>query len=384
MKLIHTSDWHLGRLFYGVHLTEDQAHVLDQLITVIRETKADVLLVSGDIYDRAVPPPEAVKLLDEVLSRIVLGLRVPVILITGNHDSPDRLGFGWQLLAQQGLHIRGSVSASIDPVIVSDAAGPVYIYPIPYAEPAIVRQQLGRDTIHDHEAAMQSLIEGVWSQHPPGARSVLIAHAFVAGGEASESERPLSIGGSGLVPAACFEGFHYVALGHLHRPQLVGCASVNYAGSLLKYSFAEANQTKSVSLVQLDAQGHCQVERIPLTPRRDVRRLEGSLADILKGPRAGENPEDYIMVTLLDKGAILDAMGQIRKVYPNALHLERPVLDGGGQRPASRVDHRVMDEVELFSQFFAQVTDDELTEEQKSAYVDLVRELRQHQREVRI
>jgi exonuclease SbcD len=382
MKFIHTSDWHLGRLFYGVHLTEDQAHVLEQLMALIKDAKAEALLVSGDIYDRAVPPPDAVKLLDEVLSRIVKGLKTPVILIAGNHDSPDRLGFGSQLLAGVGLYVQGSLSTETSPVVIHDEAGPLCIYAIPYAEPALVRQQLAREDIHDHEAAMRALVERVRLVHPPGARSILMTHAFVAGGEESESERPLSVGGASTVNADCFEGFHYVALGHLHRPQSAGSETVNYSGSLLKYSFSETAHTKSVSLVEMDAEGRCTVERIPLTPRRDVRRIEGALADILNGPQAGESREDYVMVTLLDKGAILDAMGQIREVYPNALHIERPTWGAGGEFQGPRVDHRQMDEVELFGQFFSQVAGNDLSEEQRSAFAAIVNTMRQREREV--
>jgi exonuclease SbcD len=208
-----------------------------------------------------------------------------------------------------------------------------------------------------------------------------MTHAFVVGGEQSESERPLSVGGAGTVSADCFEGFHYVALGHLHRPQSLGSEKINYSGSLLKYSFSESSHTKSVSVVEMNAEGRCTVERVALTPRRDVRCITGSLADILKGPEAGESPEDYVMVTLDDQGPILDAMGQIREVYPNALHLERAALAVGGELPGARVDHRKMDDVELFAQFFAQVTGGDLTEEQTSAFSSIVGLMRRQERE---
>jgi exonuclease SbcD len=381
MRFVHTSDWHLGRLFHAVHLTEDQAHVLDQFVALITEAKPDAVLVSGDVYDRAVPPPEAVALLDEVLSRIVVGLKVPMVVIAGNHDSPQRLGFGSQLLAQPGLYMRGTISAQVAPIIVSDDAGPVHIYALPYAEPAVVRQQLVCDTIQDHEAAMRALVEAVWQMHPSGQRAILMAHAFVAGGHESESERPLAVGGAGTVSADCFAGFHYVALGHLHGPQSVGSPIINYSGSLLKYSFSEVNQAKSVGLVEMDAHGHCSVERISLTPRRDTRCIEGYLADILKGPKTGESREDYVLVRLLDTGAILDAMGQIRKVYPNALHIERPGLTAGGEMHGPRLDHRQMDEAELFAQFFSQVTGEPLTEEQRSSFASVVDAMRRSERE---
>jgi exonuclease SbcD len=382
MRFVHTADWHLGRLFHGVHLTEDQAHILEQFVAFVKDGKPDVLLIAGDIYDRAVPPPEAVGLLDDFLSRLVLGLKVPVVLIAGNHDSPHRLGFGARLLAGQRLHIFGSFSEEIAPVIIEDEAGPVYIYGVPYAEPPVIREYLRCDTVQDHDSAMVALINRLRRVHPEGRRSVLVAHTFVGGGLECESERPLSVGGTGAVDCACFEGFDYVALGHLHRPQTAGKDSIQYAGSLLKYSFSEANHTKSVSLVELDGKGHCRVEKISLTPHRDVRCIEGHLVDILKGPKSGENPQDYLMVTLLDTGAILDAIGKLREVYPNVLHIERPGLMTGGDMHGTHTDHRKMDDTELFASFFFQATGEHLTEEQRSAYASVVNATRQREREV--
>jgi DNA repair protein SbcD/Mre11 len=381
MRFVHTADWHLGRLFHGVNLTEDQAHILDQFVALVKDCKPDAILIAGDIYDRAVPPPEAVGLLDDVLSRLILGLKVPVILIAGNHDSPHRLGFGSRLLAGQRLHIFGSFFEEMKPVIIEDHAGPVYIYGVPYAEPPVVREYLQCESIQNHDAAMVALVDRLRRVHPAGRRSVLVAHTFVVGGLECESERPLSVGGAGAVDCARFEGIDYVALGHLHRPQSVKKDSIQYSGSLLKYSFSEANHTKSVSLVEMDAKGHCRVENISLTPHREVRGLEGHLADILKGPQAGENSQDYLMVTLLDTGAILDAIGKLRDVYPNVLHIQRPGLTAGGEMHGTRADHRTMNDTELFASFFFQATAEALTEEQGAAYTAVVNAMRQRERE---
>jgi exonuclease SbcD len=229
---------------------------------------------------------------------------------------------------------------------------------------------------------MLTLIGRIHQVHPEGKRSVLLAHTFVVGGLECESERPLSVGGAGAVACTFFEGFDYVALGHLHRPQTAGRDSIQYSGSLLKYSFSEANHSKSVSLVEMDAQGRCRVERTSLTVRRDVRCIEGYLADILTGPKSGENPQDYLMVRLLDTGAILDAIGKLREVYPNVLHIERPDLMAGGEMHGSRADHLKMNDTELFASFFLQATGEHLTEEQKSAFTLAVNALRQREREV--
>jgi exonuclease SbcD len=381
MRFIHTADWHLGRIFHGVHLTEDQAYVLNQFVDLVRERKPDAVLISGDVYDRAVPPPEAVALLDDVLSRIVLDLKVKVILIAGNHDSPDRLGFGSRLLAGQGLHVIGSLTAEPFGITLQDEYGPVEVFALPYAEPSIVRERLGDESIIDHNSAMSALVKRALKVHHRRARSVLLAHAFVAGSEESESERPLSIGGTSAVDRPVFEDFQYVALGHLHRPQQAGNELIRYSGSLLKYSFSESGHDKSVNIVDLDAPGECRVEKISLSPRRDVRCVEGLLDDILQRARDDKNGDDYLMVTLLDKGPILNVMGKLREVYPNVLDLERPVLMASGQIGSGSIDHRKMQDIELFSSFFSQVTSEDLTEEQSMAYTKSVDALHQQERE---
>jgi DNA repair protein SbcD/Mre11 len=382
MRFIHTADWHLGRLFHGVHLTDDQAYALDQLVGLAKEARVDAVLIAGDIYDRAIPPPEAVQLLDEVISRLVVNHHVPIVMIGGNHDSPDRLGFASKVLAGQRLHIFGPLSSEVNAVMLEDKAGPICVYAVPYAEPAVVRGQLASESVRDHNSAMQALLARIRQHQSVGRRTILVAHAFVIGGEECESERPLSVGGADAVDVTGFAGFDYVALGHLHRPQMVGHDHIQYAGSLLKYSFSEANHSKSVNLVDMGPDGQCTVERIRLSTRRDVRCLEGYLADLLQGPHAGENRDDYLMVSLLDTGAILDAPGKLRAVYPNVLNLERAILAGTRQIHTSRGDHRRMNDAELFAAFFHEVTGTALTGEQTSEYAAVVDAMRQHEREV--
>lgn len=381
MKILHTSDWHLGRIFHGVHLTGEQSYILDQFVRLAGDTKPDVILIAGDVYDRSVPPAEAVKLLDQVLSKILIDYGIPIIMIAGNHDSPERLGFGNRLLARQGLHLAGQ-PANLAPVVINDAYGPVYFCPLPFAEPSVVRECLADPGVSDHDRAMLSLVNYITKSIPKGARTVAVAHAFVAGGEGSESERPLSVGGSGAVEAACFQPFHYTALGHLHRPQNAGGGRIRYAGSLMKYSFSETAHKKSATLVEMDEAGNVTVEEIPLTPRRDLRCLDGFLNEILEGPQNGECREDYLMVTLRDTGAVLDAIGKLREVYPNVLHIERPHLTDGGDLRGPGGDHRRLAEMDLFASFFEQVTGDPLTQEQAESFTDTVEALYRQEREV--
>jgi exonuclease SbcD len=426
MRLIHTADWHLGRVLHGVHLTEDQAHVLNQLVELAAEVHPHAIIVSGDLYDRAVPPVEAVQLLSDTLQQLVRGLGVPVVLIAGNHDSAKRLSFGSELLAQRGLYVVGPLAAQQPVVTLHTDHQKLVVLPIPYAEPALAREQLDDPSVHDHAAAMAALCQRARAAAPASALTVVVAHAFVAGGAQSESERPLSVGGTGSVPAAAFAGFTYVALGHLHRPQAVAppvshgstgavsCANdasatptdgtqltlqaaeaasfnAHYAGSLLPYSFAEADHQKSVAVVEISAPARegsscaaprpsVRVELVPLSPRHSVRCLRGHLADILAAGKADAHADDYLEVTLTDRGAIYDAMGQLREVYPNTLSLRRAELEGAVEHVPAR-DHRTMTEHELFADFFRQVTGDELSAAEDAALVETLEALHRRDRE---
>ncbi|MHB8787446.1 MAG: exonuclease SbcCD subunit D [Thauera sp.] len=355
MRFLHSADWHLGRVYHGVSLLEDQAHALQQFVRIAADTRPDAILLAGDIYDRSVPPAEAVRLLDLVLSELILELKIPVVMIAGNHDGPDRLAFGSGLLQRARLTVRGPVEMDAAPLVLRDAHGEVEIHALPYAEPALVRSASGDDTIADHHAALAAQTAAVRAAQVPGRRTVVVAHAFVQGGAESESERPLSVGGTGAVGAGVFDGFDYVALGHLHRPQAVGGARIQYSGSLLKYSFAEADHAKSVNLVDLDAEGNCTVERIPLVPRRDLRILEGELAALVAAAAADPARDDYVLARLTDHGALLDAMGKLRSAYPNALAIERPTLTGEGPGRAT-ADHRRTRIQDLFASFHLEAT----------------------------
>ena len=382
MRFIHTADWHLGRLFHGMHLTEDQAHVLEQFIELVRDARAQAVIIAGDVFDRSVPPPEAVTLFDDVLGRLALDLKVPVIVIAGNHDSPQRLEYGARFFSTAGVHVSGRVSRNMPAVELADAHGPVRFHALPYAEPPLVRECFADDEVMDHDSAMRRCVEAVIQAHPAGYRGVLIGHGYVSGGTECESERPLCVGGSGMVSANHFDAFNYVALGHLHEPQEVEGGRAHYSGSLLKYSISEAGHEKSISVVDMDGAGRCIVERVAMSPRRDVRVLRGMLADILKGPAPGESRDDYVHVTLEDTGALLDPMGKLREVYPNVLGIGRPELEALARGDDRRIDHRKAGDAELFAAFMKQVTGREVTAEQSEAFARVAGELRAAEREV--
>ena len=382
MRFLHTADWHLGRIFHNFHLTDDQAYVLDQFIQVAEDVRPDAIIIAGDVYDRSVPPPEAVSLFDEVLTRLSLDIGVPVLVIAGNHDSPERLGFGDRVLARQNIRMVGQVAAHIEPVVLSDKDGPVYFCPLPYVEPAIVRERLAVD-VHSHEQALRAALTELSSKVPPGARQVALAHAFVAGGSGSESERPLAVGAVAAVPPAVFEGFQYVALGHLHRPQSVGGEHIRYSGSLLKYSFDEAGHQKTITLVDMDRDGRVCLEPISLTPRRDVRCVTGHLEELLALGEKDANSSDYIAVTLRDSGPILDAIGKLRRVYPNVLQIERSEYALSEGLVVSQADHRRQSEADLFADFFRQATGQVLEDGEAATLARMLEEFYRREREVR-
>ncbi|MFC0300590.1 exonuclease SbcCD subunit D [Virgibacillus soli] len=378
MKFFHTADWHLGKLVQGVYMTEDQEYVLQQFIQEVEKEKPDAVVIAGDLYDRAVPPTEAVDLLNSTLEKIVLKLKTPVIAIAGNHDSPGRLDFGTKIMREKGLHIVGQLQENMEPVVLHDEHGEVHFHLVPYCDPSIVRNLFDNEEIRSHNDATKQIVEHIAEKMDHHARHVYVGHAFVTpfGEEeenTSESERPLSIGGAEYVDAHHFADFHYTALGHLHRAHSVLQENIRYAGSPLKYSISEENHQKGFYVVEMDASGQVSVEKRLLLPRRDIRTVEVLLDDLLKQPIN----EDYVFVRLLDEVPVLSPMERIRTVYPHAMHVERknytitPVFDDEGRK----VNRSSMSELELFRAFYKEVKGTEVTEEKEALFREVLDEL---------
>ncbi|WP_327358133.1 exonuclease SbcCD subunit D [Streptomyces sp. NBC_01304] len=321
MRLLHTSDWHLGRAFHRVNLLDAQAAFIDHLVAVVREERVDAVLVAGDVYDRAVPPLAAVELFDEALHRLA-DLGVPTVMISGNHDSARRLGVGSGLIDKAGIHLRTSPARVAEPVVLADAHGDVAFYGLPYLEPALVKDEF-KVAKPSHEAVLGAAMERVRADlavRPHGTRSVVLAHAFVTGGSPSDSERDITVGGVESVPAGIFDGVDYAALGHLHGSQTIA-DRVRYSGSPLAYSFSEEHHRKTMWLVDLGPDGELAAERVDCPVPRRLARIAGKLADLLDDPALDVHTESWVEATLTDATRPADPMARLAERFPHVLSL---------------------------------------------------------------
>ncbi|MFO0629223.1 MAG: exonuclease SbcCD subunit D [Polyangiales bacterium] len=370
MRLAHLADLHLGRVFHANSLVEDQAYALAQVLDVLRRDGVDAVLLAGDLYDRALPGREAVRLLDWFLREVNESLGLPVVAIAGNHDSADHLGFGAWMFRRENLHVRGRMDPAAAPVRFADAHGPIDVYPLPYVEPEAAREWLVAAGDADaagsvtHRDTVRAMLRHARSQRAerPGVRAVTLCHAFVEGDrhpdESPRSERSLYLGGVGAALARDFEGFAYTALGHLHRPQsLTADGGVRYSGSLLKYAFDEVDHDKGFTVVDLDAEGRCRVEHRSITPRRDLARIAGELESLLHRDDLTPMEGCFVSAEITDHPPPLQAMERLRARFPyaaelrfRALELELPALDGLDAHRTAR------DPAEVFEAFFARET----------------------------
>lgn len=385
LKIFHTADWHLGKLVQGVSMTEDQAFILQQFLQDIDEEKPDVVVIAGDLYDRSVPPTEAVSLLDDILSEIAIKREIPVIAIAGNHDSPGRIHFGSRFMGAKGLHIIGNLSKKLKPVILHDEFGEIHFHLIPYTDPSHVRYLFNDDTIRSQQDAMAKILEQVIESLDPNARHILVGHAFVTKDGADEenitdAERPLSIGGSECIDAKLFKPFHYTALGHLHQAHFVDTENIRYSGSPLKYSISEEKHKKGYLMVDLSADGSIHITKKTLTPRRDLKTVENTMEEILKSPKS----EDYVFVRLLDDTPIISPMEKIRSVYPNAMHVERVLLKDFSDVQQEVVSRQKMDDYTLFKSFYREIIGKDADDQTIELFQEVLQEELLSKREIEV
>lgn len=382
MKIFHTADWHLGKLVQGVSMTEDQRHILQQFIEEIKKEQPDVVIIAGDLYDRSVPPTDAIQLLNQTLKQILIDEKTPIVAIAGNHDSATRVNFGSELMKASGLHMVGHLEKTIEPVVLQDAYGEVHFYLVPFAEPSTVRAIYEDDSITTHEAAMAKVIEQIKINLDPTKRNIIVAHAFITKDglpepNTSDSERKLTIGGTECINSALFEPFCYTALGHLHQAHFVANQSIQYAGSPLKYSESEVTHKKGFLIVELDAAGKVTIDKRLLSPRHEMRIVTGLVDEVLQHSRN----EDYVFVKLLDENYVKGAVELVRTVYPNALHIERTAVYRQIEQQTTTMSRVQMDDSELFELFYTEITGKPLSDETKSIYTEVLQQLADNERE---
>ncbi len=353
MRLLHTSDWHLGRSFHQVSMLGAQEQFLDHLVDTVREESVDAVVVAGDVYDRALPPVDAVAVLDEALDRLVDSGAV-VLVTSGNHDSPQRLGFGGRRSARAGLHLRTRVADLSRPVVLEDGHGPVALYGLPYLEPGLVHDDLGVGRSHAQVlgAAMQRVRADLADRG--AVRSVVAAHAFVTGAAASSSERDIRVGGIDSAPRSTFDGVDYVALGHLHGPQQVS-ESVRYSGSPLPYSFSERDHVKGSWLVDIDADGVRAVEKVSAPTHRRLAVLRGDLDQLLADPAHHDAESAFCQVVLTDAERPREPMERLRARFPHTVSLLFEPSGGRVARPSYAERVQGLGEAELCCSFLEDV-----------------------------
>lgn len=377
LRIVHTSDWHLGRALHGEPLLEDQAHALEQLFRALADARPDALVLAGDVYDRAVPPKEAVELLDGFLTRLALDLKIPAVIIAGNHDGPERLAFASRLLESRAIFVRGAQERVAEPVRVGEGA----IFAVPFVDPELVRAAEGPDgddALRDYGAATAAVLARARAVAAREAGpTVAVAHAFVGGATTSESERAIPVGGTGAVPASVFDGFDYVALGHLHRPQDCGAPRVRYSGSLLKYSSSEADHPKGFSLVEVE-KGTVRGTFVPLPPRRDAVVLRGTLQELLERPEFERHAGDLVWAVLTDTAYQVDVKARLEKRFRHVLEVtrEKLALPEGASPFADRVRAAGQDERKLFESFFEYAEGASPGPELRAAFEEALRKAR--------
>jgi len=377
MRFIHTADWHLGRIFHNVSLLDDQQYILDQLIAIIEQSKPSAVIIAGDVYDKAIPSEGAVNLLEYFINQVAGQLNVPIIIISGNHDSGARLSFASSILEKAKVFIIGKPTLDTLPIILNDEFGEVYFYPLPYLSPLAARALYKDAEIKSHQDVIKRQVACITHEHPKNKRSVLIMHEFVIGAEESDSERQLSVGGTSYIESGIVEPFDYVAMGHLHRPQMTGHEHIRYSGSLLKYSFSEVKHNKGVSEIAFDADGFTSCQHIALKPLRDMRIISDTLDDILQQARVDSQTEDYICAELTDDGELYDPMRRLQEVYPNTLEIRRPSKSGNQSisHDKSFKDLHKQDITQLFDEFYQHVCNQPLKEPQQDFVKNLVEQL---------
>lgn len=379
MKLIHLSDLHIGKRIHGFPMLEDQKYILQEILHIVKKENPDAVLIAGDLYDKGVPPTEAVQVLDKFLTRLA-DLNIPVMAISGNHDSPERIAFGADLLKERNVYLTPVYDGNATRVTLYDNHGPVTIYLLPFLKPAMVRHALEEkypeEEMDSYQKAFEIAVKELNINKEE--RNVLVAHQFIAGAKQCESEE-LQIGGLDQISVNTLEAFDYVALGHLHSPQRVGKDTVRYSGTPLKYSFSEVSQEKSVTVVQLSEKGNVEITTIPLQPLRDMKKIKGTYLELTsKSFYESINTQDYVYVTLTDEEDVPDALQKLRLFYPNLMCMDYDNKRTKGVQEISVTEEvEQKSEIELFEELFELQNNQPMSGVQKDFARNLIEKLRE-------
>lgn len=370
MKLFHLSDLHIGKRVNEISMIEDQEYILTRIIRMIDDEKPDAVLICGDVYDKSVPSAEAVTLFDDFLCRLAKR-DLSVLIISGNHDSPERLAFGNRLMESSGIHISPVYDGNVRQITLNDQHGQVHFWLLPFIKPAHVKRYFPDEGIDSYTDAVRTAVANM--NIDTNERNVLLTHQFVTGAACCESEE-ISVGGSDNVDASVFESFDYVALGHIHGPQNIGSNRIRYCGTPLKYSFSEEKHHKSVTVVELNEKGNIHLHLLPLIPKRELRSIRGTYAEVTdKASYEGTDTADYLHIILTDEEDVPEAMGKLRVIYPNIMKLTydntrtrtNQIIDG-----AQDVQHKTP--LQLFEELYELQNNQPMTDEQRSFTQELI------------
>ena len=375
MKLIHISDLHIGKRVSEFSMLEDQRVILSQILAAVKQEQADGVLVAGDIYDKPVPSAEAVQVFDEFLTRLA-EMETPVFVVSGNHDSAERVAFGARLMSGRGVYVSPVYDGDVTNFTMKDSHGEVVVYLLPFVKPALVRHVFENEDPGSYQDAVRIAVDHM--NVDPNKRNVLVAHQFVTGAFRCDSEEVL-VGGLDNVDVSVFDAFDYVALGHIHSPQHVGRETVRYCGTPLKYSFSETEQEKSMTVVELKEKGSVEIKTLPFKPLRDMRRIRGTYLEVTaRDFYKDTNRKDYVQVTLTDEEDVPDGMQKLRVIYPNLMKLEydnRRTRESREVTGACEVEQR--SELELFEEFYELQNNQPVSQKQREFVGKMIREIQE-------
>lgn len=374
MKFAHIADLHIGKRVHDFSMLEDQRYILDQMLGIFEEQCVDGVLIAGDVYDKVVPSAEAVQLFDEFITKLA-NLKIPVYMISGNHDSAERLSFGAKLFESSDIYISQVYDGNVKKIGLEDEYGLVNVYLLPFLKPATVRHVLQRDDIESYEDGVMAALQEC--EVDASQRNILVAHQFVTGADRCDSEEA-SVGGLDNVSAEVFDKFDYVALGHIHRPQKMGRETLRYSGTPLKYSFSEVEHKKSVTIVELSEKGNVQIDTVPLVPLRDMRKVRGTYMEVTaKESYTAENKMDYLQITLTDEEDVPGALQKLRTIYPNLMRLEYDNKRTRENREVQAVEAQEQkSELELFGEFYELLNNEPMKEEQTEFMEKMIQDLK--------